>query len=257
MKKTCAKCGKKARRECPALGKICSQCCGSQRNNSIDCTESCPFNPFNPELYSSFVEIEDLVTLKLMEFYEDHFEEDMTTRTVESYLETTTEEAVVHAMAHATLGLTCALKDADGKTGLEAFADAGFPGMTNDETQLAKCWGKARPAVVEVKQGIDDIRTECINLLDPERGAFIIQDRILAYRRTEVPQFFSWVIDLPYYSRGGGILTEVTDQTGAKLVEHLKEISSIEQAGPQLVRYVAANFADVLQIVRNPKSYAK
>jgi hypothetical protein len=88
-----------------------------------------------------------------------------------------------------------------GDTCLGEWAKAGFPGLGADERVLMRSRMRMQPAMLEVHRILDGQRVEVVNLLDPERGAFMIVDGGFARQVVRFEVYSGHTVPLPHYSR--------------------------------------------------------
>jgi hypothetical protein len=88
-----------------------------------------------------------------------------------------------------------------GDTCIGEWAKAGFPGLGADERILMRCRMHMQPAMIEVHRVIDDQRVEVVDLLDPERGSFVIVDGGLARQVVRFEVYAGHIVPLPHYLR--------------------------------------------------------
>jgi hypothetical protein len=88
-----------------------------------------------------------------------------------------------------------------GETCLGEWAKAGFPGLGADERVFMRCRMRLQPAMLEVHRVMDSQRVEVVDLLDPERGSFMIVDTCFARQVVRFEVYAGHVAPLPHYSR--------------------------------------------------------
>jgi hypothetical protein len=88
-----------------------------------------------------------------------------------------------------------------GDTCLGEWAKAGFPGLGADERVLMRSRMRLQPAMLEVHRVIDDQRVEVVDLLDPERGSFVIVDAGFARQVVRFEVYAGHSFPLPHYTR--------------------------------------------------------
>ena len=165
-------------RECPAAGRpIEAFECAAGRHTTYACPESCPFNVFATASYHKLRDIEHSADEKYFEWVVKHvadksqFEADM-----QRLVGDGPSAGYFHRLAwHAVYRV-----GPSGDTCLGEWAKAGFPGLSADERVLMRSRMRLQPAMLEVHRIMDDHRVEVVDLLDPERGAFVIADAGLA-----------------------------------------------------------------------------
>ena len=196
-------------RECPAAGRpIETFECAAGRHTTYACPESCPFNVFAAASYHKFQDIELSADEKYFKWVAAHaadrneFEADMRRLRGDG-----PNSGFFHRLAwHGVYRV-----GPDGDTCLGKWAKAGFPGLGVDERILMRCWMRLQPAMLEAHRVIDDLRVEVVNLLDPERGSFVIVDGGFAQQAVRFGVYAAHIIPLPHYTRLLGTCVIIPD----------------------------------------------
>ncbi|MCX6926598.1 MAG: hypothetical protein NT154_25825, partial [Verrucomicrobia bacterium] len=186
-------------RECPAAGRpIEAYECAAGRHTTYACPEACPFNVFATASYPQMQVLERSIEEKYFTWVTDHaadrvqFAADMRRLAGGG-----PSAAFFHRLAwHGVYRV-----GPSGDTCLGEWAKAGFPGLQADERVLMRCRMRLQPAMLEVHRILDDKRVEVVDLLDPERGSFIIMDSGLARQVVRFDVYAAHTIPLPHYSR--------------------------------------------------------
>ena len=159
-------------RECPAAGRpIEAFECAAGRHTTYACPEACPFNVFATASYEKYQALEQSADKKYFEWVIEHaadrtqFEADMSRLAGDGPSPTLFHRLAWHGVYRVGPG---------GDTCLGEWAKAGFPGLGTDERILMRGRMRLQPAMLEVHRIMDDHRVEVVDLLDPERGAFVI-----------------------------------------------------------------------------------
>jgi len=191
------------RAHCPALdAPICGPCCGSKRNISIKCTADCRFNPFAPSNYDHWLNIDEKLNFKMVEYVSKFHDLDNFRSVVDEMSYDDTEHANLLGSIAATYYLLFQKKDTNGRTLAEDWRENDWSGLTADERYMMESrMQNARPAILEVQKVVDHQAIECVDLLAPDKGVFIIFDRNTAARIARFTRLWTWVADYPYYSR--------------------------------------------------------
>ena len=192
-------------RACPAAGRpIEAFECAAGRHTTYACPESCPFNVFATANYHKFQAIERPADEKYFEWVVEHvadqaqFEADM-----RRLVRDRPSAGYFHRLAwHGVYRV-----GPDGDTCLGEWAKAGFPGLGADERVLMRSRMRLKPAMIEVHRIMDDHRVEVVDLLDPERGPFVIVDGGLARQVVRFEVFAGHNVPLPHYTRLLGTCT--------------------------------------------------
>ncbi len=196
-------------RECPAAGRAIEAFeCAAGRHTTYACPESCPFNVFACASYPKVQEIEQSADEKYLKWVAAHaadraqFEADMR-RT----LGDGPNPAYFHRLAwHGVYRI-----GPRGDTCLGEWAKAGFAGLSTDERVLMRGRMRLQPSMLEVHCILDNTRVEVVDLLDPERGPFIIADIGFARQVVRFEVYATETFPLPHYSRLLGTCFRVPD----------------------------------------------
>jgi len=186
-------------RECPAAGRpIEAFECAEGRHTTYACPESCPFNVFASASYAKYQAIERSADEKFFIWVREHaadrkgFEADM-----RRLLGDGPSAGYFHRLAwHGVYRV-----EPDGQTCLGQWAKAGFPGLGADERVLMRSRMRMQPAMLEVHCVLDDQRVEVVDLLYPERGAFVIMDGAFARQVARFEVYAGHIVPLPHYTR--------------------------------------------------------
>jgi len=222
----CSMCGRKAKRYCPALEKdICSYCCASKRNSSIECLPECSHNLFGITNYARWLEFEKKWDYKFADEYIKTNQKKLieAIRLCES--DNLEQDQIMNIAIHLA---TCYICDENGKSYIDTFIDEFANELGNDGKLYINCLRSARPAILEVKKVINHNSTKCINLLDPDCEPIIIVDNHFVKVADKFGKYLVWMFDLPYFSR----LISFVFELMPNIYEHF--ISSIEEIKDQL-----------------------
>ena len=186
-------------RDCPAAGRpIEAFECAEGRHTNYACPESCPFNVFAPANYQKFQDLERSTDAKYIAWVAKHaadpiqFETDM-----RRVVGDRPSPGYYHRLAwHGVYRV-----GPDGETCLGKWAKARFPGLGADERILMRSWMRMSPAMLEVHRILDDQRVEVVDLLNPERGSFVIVDNAFARKVSRFEVYSVHTIPLPHYTR--------------------------------------------------------
>ena len=202
MKTTCFLCSTRMRAHCPALdAPICGPCCGSKRNISIKCTADCRFNPFAPSNYDTWLNIDEKLNYKMIGYVERSYDLAAFNAVVNEMSYDDSEHGQLIGSVAATYYLLFQKRNPDSRTLAEVWRDNGWEGLTTDEQCIMGSRLNARVAILEVQKVLDRQGMECVDLLAPEKGAFIVFDRNTAARIARFTRLWTWIADYTYYSR--------------------------------------------------------
>jgi len=189
------------RRACPAEQREISAAeCGENRVSRYACPESCPFNPFSPAQYDLFSETEAGVTRKGLDWFLDTSSDRAAAL---RQLDRLAAEERIEQHAWQVREFFFA-RDDRGRTCAERWADAGFPGLKNDERVIQRAVMQLRPRLIEVHRVLDDLRIEAVDLFEAEPKPFLICDRSLASRACRFTTLLGWYFPLPHFWRSFG-----------------------------------------------------
>ena len=200
MKTTCSLCTTRMRSHCPALdAPICGPCCGSKRNISIKCTADCRFNPFAPSNYDHWLNIDEKLNFKMVEHVSEFYDLEKFKLVVDEMSYDDSEHANLLGSIAATYYLLFQKKDINGRTLAEDWRDNDWLGLTTDERYMMKSrMQNARPAILEVQKVVDQQAIECVDLLAPDKGVFIIFDRNTAARIARFTRLWNGLLIIPF-----------------------------------------------------------
>jgi hypothetical protein len=186
-------------RECPAAGRpIEAFECAEGRHTTYACPDSCPFNVFATANYQKFRAIEHSADEKYFKWVAEHvadraqFEADMRRLVGDQPSSGYFNRLAWHGVYRVGPG---------GETCLGEWAKAGFPGLVADERILMRSRMRMQPAMLEVHRVIDHQRVEVVDLLDPERGSFVIVDTGFARQVVRFEVYAGHSFHLPHYAR--------------------------------------------------------
>jgi hypothetical protein len=231
MKSTCKVCGKRAKRQCPAIeAYICTRCCGSQRGPDFGCTADCEFYPFGIAGYDLWLKLNDALTFKLAkrvisEVGELHFQS-----VSNSFPAAGVGYGAPQGEAAYLTVLHCLLveRDGDGKTLADRWEADGWVGLRPDEALMMKYQSGAFVTITEIQKVVDHQRTECIDIFDPEKTPFIVVDRTIARRATRFSRVLGWLTHYPHFSKLGQFCHEVPDLVYQEFLDLIREDASKE-----------------------------
>ena len=114
-----------------------------------------------------------------------------------------------------------------GKRLFDLWRESGWAGLVRDEPFVAGFKAQIRPALLECRRVVDDLRVECVDLLDEPAGVFTVCDRGLAKTALQFQCFIGWVARYPFFSRmhGIGYPLPVGSEPGLELMRrHVREM---------------------------------
>jgi hypothetical protein len=186
-------------RKCPAAGRpIQAFECAEGRHTTYACPEPCPFNVFATANYQKFQAIEHSADQKFFAWVMEHaadrtqFEADMRRLVGDRPSAGYFHRVAWHGVYRVGPG---------GETCLGAWAKGGVPGLAADERVVMRSRMRMQPGMLEVHRVLDDKRIEVMDLLDPERGSFVIVDGGFARQVVRFEVYSGHTIPLPHYTR--------------------------------------------------------
>jgi len=249
-KSKCGVCGRRGRRECPALdGMICSWCCGAKRGSELECPSHCLHFPFGTDGYDLWLKVDGPWQSKLTEYVLEHVGQDGLKQALEHHYGKVAggEEDFLAALSTVTHYLLIYHRDEEGKSLGDRWEAEGWRGLNNDERVMMRHRRCSYPAIVEIQRVVDEKTVECIDLFDPEENVFTVYDRGTASSVVRFSRFMTWVTHYPNFSRfvGGGL--QVPDTIVHELCAAIMEQAETSEGDALLdsVRtYMAHHYAD-------------
>jgi len=255
-KNKCGVCGRGTKRDCPAIGKvICSACCGSKRGTELDCPADCVNFPFGAKAYDAWLRIDGAWQPKALDYILRHVGKDRFEKTVHDSTPSWAKgvQEGFYEGAHVALlrYLVLPLEDATQSLG-ERWAAEHWIGLNNDERVMALHRLRSLPAILEVQDVLDDTRVECSDLLDPDRGRFIVFDRSTAVRANRFDTAVVWVAHYPHFSRvdGSGVsLDRSFIEPFLKDMRRRAKVALKDASALAVKKYLAGHFGDAFELV--------
>jgi hypothetical protein len=252
----CGVCGRKGKRNCPAVGGvICPACCGAKRGGELDCPPDCSSYPFGTEAYDLWLRVDGAWFPKAFEYVNRHVRKSdfsamnrRLTTTTRSDREVSEEAGIINAV-HYFLGVSA---DDAGRTLGEQWESDGWIGLNNDERIMTMHRRHTWPAIIEVQKVLSDHAMECIDVLDPDRGVFLTFDRCTAERAVRFSRYLVWVTHYPHFSRMAGVGMEVSSHIHEEFMEVLQGKVGGRKRHPDMKtvkRHLAENFADCCDLI--------
>ncbi len=258
VKNQCVICGRKARSLCSPLGgRICSSCCGSRRGDKINCTADCRHYPFSPAGYDLLRQLESGVIEKLFDYCREHAGHAETRKIIESMIfeEEPDEFALSKAAGSAVEYMMFLSRDKNNRTPAEIWKEGGWAGLSKDERMMLE-FRMAHPyaTVIEVQKVIDSQTMECIDLLDPDRGSFLLLDRTLPGSISRYTRLFTWLNYYPHFGRLANDALEVPDMVFDKFMSEISERFAKKSAGSpglSIKRFLSDNFGYFCRMINS------
>jgi len=241
----CPLCGKKAKRYCPVLMKnICSYCCATKRNDSIECLPECEHNIFGVTNYPRWLDIEKKWDYKFaVEFL----------KTNQNNLENTinlcesdhlSEDQITIIAIHLA---SCYIRDENGKSFADYFVDKFAKELGNDGKLYMQCLRNVHPTILEVQKVINHNSIKCIDLLDPQRKFIIIFDSHFAKTSNRFGKYLAWTLELPHYSRLVSVVWEIESDIYNHFMNSIEEI--VDENNRNIVDIIAMNYGKIIDLL--------
>lgn len=213
-------------RDCPATGQVISISeCVAKRHNPYACPATCPHDPFAPANYSRFLEMEDKLNRKTMDYLLAHGPD---RAAMDKAFQQISHHPNVHAM-HAWFSWNLFFAAGpDGLSCAERWEKAGLHEFKSDQQFLFRAKLKTRIALLEIHRVLDDERVEAVDLFEADGRTMVFQDRSLASMALRFSCALTWVYPLPHFWRLTGtavLIPDVAqlsaDEIVAEIVQHL------------------------------------
>ncbi len=255
--KKCESCGKKAKRDCPALGgSICTLCCGSKRGSEIDCPAECPFYPFGTANYDLWLKVDGSWRMKMLTYVAGRCGEDAVGKMAGLMMFGDPEDAGArdNAYAFALHEMLFGEPDEPGCVLADEWEAAGWKGLNNDEIVMAQRCRHAFPTIIEVRSILDEESFECVDVLDSEAEPFIAFDRSIANSATRFSLLLVWIARYPHYTRpmAGGV--EIRREDLEHLLEKLRERAILDTGDSSdggVKEYLRVDFVGACELVQD------
>ncbi len=251
----CAVCGRKARRNCSALdGFICNSCCGARRGARIDCPAECAHFPFGTAAYGMWLRVDTAWQSKALQYVIGKVGKNEFRIKAENCVPPWVkgDSAFFQGAAVALLQyLTVGKGDGTASIG-EIWKREGWPGLNNDERYLAEYRSRSIPAILEVQKVLDDTAMECIDLLDTERGRFIVFDRSTASSVGRFAKMVVWITHYPHFTRLAGDGVRLPDRLCESFLSEIRRRAkkAMKSKSDETVkRYLAEHFVEAFELV--------
>jgi hypothetical protein len=211
---------------CPALEKIiCSVCCGSGRGSKIHCLSDCAYFPFGIPGYDLWLEIDRKLARKMLRYLASCYNRAEFEKMVEHmrFAGGVSGQDAGTAEGVAVYYIFFVKRDTDGRTLAQRWQAQGWPGLNNDERIMMESRFNCRATVIEIQKVLDHKRMECIDLLEPEKGNFLLIDRSTAARSVRFSRMLTWLAHYPNFSRIANNGVEVPDIAFREFMDTLQD----------------------------------
>ena len=239
-------------RECPAVGRRIKPIeCGQNRGKNYACPEDCPHCPWTVANYDDFLEIEGAVDTKTMEFYigvAGKFSA-RTNLNIEALHEDEDGEQIFQGNCYREFYQR---EHKPGKRLFDLWRESSWAGLVRDEPFVAGFKAGTRIALLECRSVVDDLRVECVDLLDEQAGVITVCDRGLAKTALQFQCFIGWVAAYPFFSRmhGIGYPLPVGSEPGLGLVRrHVRDMGGPHNRPDLMAGWLGENFVAFMERV--------
>lgn len=251
----CAVCGRRAKRTCPALdGAVCNSCCASRRGTRIDCPPECPYFPFGREAYNRWLQVDGMWQTKALKYVIGKVGEEQFKNSAEHYAPPWIKEesAFLEGANAALMNYLTTGKGDDSPSIGEIWKREEWIGLNNDERYMSEYRCRSQPGIIEVQKILDDKAMECIDLLDMERGRFIVFDRNTASAAARFTKIMVWITHYPHFTRlsGAGIYLpdSMAEQFLAEIRHRAKEAMH-NKSDEAVKHYLSEHFAEAYELL--------
>ncbi len=245
-------------RSCPALSTFISPAdCGAQRGSKLACPPGCAFFPFGTEAYDQWLKVDGAWIGKAVSFLVGRLGRAEVQQRVRRFSvpmrspQVELESALSNALNYSLF----AERQPDGRTLSEVWsATSAARELNNDERVMLRHRQTTRPAVVEIQEVLDDKSLRCVDLLDPERGEFVLFDRGAAAQLVRFSRILTWLTHYPNFSRTNVFAMDVPHTVfGAWLAEIQQRAAGLaaERPGYTDRDYLAEHLSDGVKLVQS------
>lgn len=204
---------------------ICPACCGSGRGSKIHCIPSCDYFPFGVPGYDLWLEIDSKLVRKKLDYLKSCYNYREFEEMVEQmrFASGVLGEDAGTAEGAAVYYLFFVKRDCQGSTLAQKWQSQGWIGLNNDERIMMECRSNCRATVIEIQKVLDKQSMECIDLLEPGKGSFILIDRATAARSVRFTRLLTWLAHYPYFSRLANNGVEIPDFVFSEFMDTLRD----------------------------------
>lgn len=144
--------------------------------------------------------------------------------------------------------------DKDNRTLADKWKASNWQGLNNDERVMMSYRLNTRATIIEIQKVLDSQTMECIDLLDPGKGTFILLDRAIAGYAMRFTQLLTWLTHYPNFSRPKNNGVEISDFIESEFMNILKKSFKKEsKKAPSFTikDYLSENFGSFCELSFN------
>lgn len=197
----------KKRRDCPAIETFISAAdCGRQRGSQLACPAHCPHFPFGTAVPpGTWARLEVEWVTKAVAFLQAKCGREALQARLKAFEPPVKDRAlrIEGAVVQLVMVQLALERDADGRTGVEAWEAAGFPGLNNDERVMTTYRRHTRATVVEVERLLDPRSFLARDLFDPDRPSFLVFSPEFSPGVARFARLLTYLTHYPHVSRLG------------------------------------------------------
>ena len=211
------------------------------------CPASCSYNPLSAENYSQYSEIEGSVIEKSTAFF---MRESRGNQPLLSAYERAVRNGITDASVFCLWNFFW-VRDAAGKTMADRWADKRFEGLTNDERAIFSAQRGSRPALIEIRNIVNETTIEIVDLFSGQR--FTLVDRAFASRATRFETLFTWLVPSPHFMRILGSAVSLPDAGSLTPMEIFRAIErqlGVPESADAEQRWLAENWMKVYRAIQ-------
>jgi hypothetical protein len=138
----------------------------------------------------------------------------------------------------------------DGRTAADAWEAEGWTGLDNDERIMMRYRRHTLPTIVEIERVLDDHALRCRDVLESERGAFVVFDRRLAPHALPYGRMLVALVHYPHFGRFNGVGIEIDMEIMDEFLRALHKRADSKGDSSVLKRWLAEHFRDGHEILR-------
>lgn len=245
-------------RPCPALNQFISPAdCGAQRGSKLACPAACPFFPFGSEGYDLWLKVDGNWLGKALDFLVQRLgRAEVQARIRRFTVPMRSPQIALESAVSNVLNFSLFVeRQPDGRTLAEVWgATSAARDLNNDERVMLRHRQFTRPGVAEVQEILDDLRLRCVDLLEPDRGEFILFDRGAAAQLVRFSRLLTWLTHYPHFSRANVFAMDLPHNIHAEWMDEIRARTAQAAAGRadySVKAFLAEHFVDSVTLVQS------